>query len=65
MRTNESLGRPISRCEALAIARGVLEQAEKDREKFFDEFYFYMVENSENLDPKISKLVDEHFWELT
>lgn len=28
------------------------------------DFYLKLLNNSEDLDPKINKLVDENFWEL-
>ena len=52
MLKNDPLGKPISRHEALTIAKDILVQAEKDRERFFDEFYFYMVENRSKDDDK-------------
>jgi len=32
--------------------------------KIIEDFISKLIENMEDMDPEISKLIDEHFWEL-
>ena len=36
-----------------------------EQKRLVDEIFTMLDKNMVDLDPKISKLVDEHFWELT
>jgi phosphoribosylformylglycinamidine (FGAM) synthase PurS component len=56
----------VNKPPAVALPKYLNEQQAKDIEQFniIQSFALNLAENTKDLDPEFSKVVDDHFWDL-